>query len=164
GICGSGLIDAAAVFLRNGLIDSSGMIKDPGGFIELADGIRLNQNDIVQFQLAKGAVRAGICMLFDKSGASPQDLSRVCLAGAMGNYINVRNAVYTGIIPDAAEMTVPVGNASLTGAEMFLFEFGSPGPSSSAEAAEYIELSNEPRFQEYFMDKMVFRDAERGKA
>ena len=92
GICGSGIIDAVAVFLDTGIIDENGTIKDMADiplwyrpYVEVFDDedddediypaetaekvvhispeVILNQDDIRKIQLAKSAIAAGIDVL-----------------------------------------------------------------------------------------------------
>ena len=75
GICGSGIIDAAAAALELGLINNRGKLT--AGPIVLAAGISLNQEDIRALQLAKGAICAGIEVLCLGMGISPREIDTV---------------------------------------------------------------------------------------
>ncbi len=57
GICGSGLIDAVAVFIQEGKIDIGGKIIGNSKKLDLSYPVVLSQKDIREFQLAKGAAR-----------------------------------------------------------------------------------------------------------
>ena len=101
GICGSGLIDAAAEMLRLGVLDTTGRILGPG---ELPAGLSkpvlgrlvphgeefcfvlatakdsatgkplcLYQRDMRELQLANAAIRAGINILLRREGLTPAD-------------------------------------------------------------------------------------------
>ena len=63
GICGSGLVDAAACGLELGLIGANGRLASADKRLPLAGGIALAQSDIRELQLAKGAMAAGLRML-----------------------------------------------------------------------------------------------------
>lgn len=149
-ICGSGLIDAVAVLLDTGVIDSTGRFVDreelppllpefvkrriiehgnapafvlSGRFdgTEWKDAVVLTQKDIRQFQLAKAAIHAGVQIMLDELGLQTSDIQKLLLAGAFGNYIRRESAVRTGLLPQIAIQSIHfVGNAAGTGAEMVL--------------------------------------------
>ena len=147
GICGSGLVDAAARALDLGLILPNGRLAR--GDIVLADGVFLAQSDIRQLQLAKGAMAAGLKMM-------ARGARRLCLAGAFGNYLHLPGARRIGLLPEDVEVE-PVGNAALRGTRLFLL-----CPSSREErigailsAAEHVELAADPRFEDVFAESMA---------
>ncbi|MBW1691283.1 MAG: DUF4445 domain-containing protein [Deltaproteobacteria bacterium] len=86
--------------------------------------IYLNQN-VRELQLAKGAVAAGIRTLMDEMGVEVGDISRVYLAGALGNYVNPFSAIRIGLIPMVSQdIITSLGNAATTGASMMLLSKG----------------------------------------
>lgn len=104
GICGSGLIDAIAVFLENGWINKRGRIQgneeiDGQRVIQISETVYLTQNDIREVQLAKGAIAAGIHMLMLTMHLSLEQIDHVILAGAFGTYMNSESACRIGMIP-----------------------------------------------------------------
>lgn len=146
GICGSGIIDAVAVFLDTGIIDENGTIKDMADiplwyrpYVEVFDDedddediypvetaekvvhispeVILNQDDIRKIQLAKSAIAAGIDVLIKEYGITYKEIDRVCLAGGFGNYLDQKSAARIGLIPEKLlKKTVSVGNAAQKGA------------------------------------------------
>ncbi len=73
GICGSGIIDAVAVFLELGKINKRGRILssdvvDGQRVLYLTQKIYLTQDDIRQVQMAKGAIAAGIHLMSEYLG------------------------------------------------------------------------------------------------
>jgi len=182
-ICGSGLIDAVAVLLKLGFVDATGRLssgqyaKDgsheavtarilevdgQGAFCLAWDehtkrpAVVLTQKDIREFQLAKGAIAAGIQLLLRKSGVLPHDLGRVLLAGAFGNYIRPSSAVAVGLLPDVPLDRIQfVGNAAASGAEMMLLSEECRQRSAELAARiEYTEVAHEPQFSEVFAEAM----------
>ena len=149
-LCGSGLIDAAAVMLNLKIIDSTGRFCDSNELDPLlSDSIRkrlithnnepafvlageyarnqwkeavfLTQKDIRQIQLANAAIRAGIELLLKKSGTKNEDIEQLLLAGAFGNYIQKKSALRIGLLPKIPlEKIHFVGNAAGSGAQMAL--------------------------------------------
>lgn len=146
GICGSGIIDAVAVFLDTGIIDENGTIKDMADiplwyrpYVEVFDDedddediypaetaekvvhispeVILNQDDIRKIQLAKSAIAAGIDVLNKEYGITYKEIDRVCLAGGFGNYLDQKSAARIGLIPEKLlKKTISVGNAAQKGA------------------------------------------------
>jgi len=111
-----------------------------------------------ELQLAKGAIRAGIEILLKELGLRAEDVRRVYLAGAFGNYIRPESALAIGLIPPFpnAEI-VPVGNAAGSGARMALLSRGALREASAIlQHTEYLELSGRPDFQEEFAEAMTF--------
>ena len=150
GICGSGLVDAAACGLELGLIRANGRLTNADKRLTLADGVVLTQGDIRELQLAKGAMAAGLRML---AGGG---VEKLCLAGAFGNYIRQASARAIGLLP-ASLPVEPVGNSALRGARTLLLAPSTRGARLRKIAAlsRHIELANDPDFQYIFAEMMA---------
>ncbi len=183
GICGSGLVDLAAALLHYDLIDHEGLIRPPQGraaeglssriiersgeysFLvaspeESYDGkpIYLTQKDVRQLQLAKAAIAAGIKTLMDELGIAAEDIQRVYLAGALGNYISSYSATRIGLVP-ALDLKIisSLGNAATTGASMVLLSRDYWQKANELiDFIEHVELSSRLNFNEYFVQQMDF--------
>lgn len=153
GICGSGLVDAAAAALDLGAVETNGRLR--GGALALAGAVALIQRDIRELQLAKAAVAAGIRIVLERLGAAAGDVRKVYLAGAFGNYVNRASARRIGLFGFPEEKVEPAGNTSLLGAKMALFS-GDLTFSALRGRIEHIGLASDPRFQETFVDEMPF--------
>ena len=155
GICGSGLLDAAACFLKLGIIDEGGRMEEDWHF---TDEVYLNQRDIRELQLAKAAICAGIRLLCAQRGAEPAQISRVQLAGAFGNYLNPSSACAIGMFPKELEGRIrSIGNAAGEGAKLAVRnqeEYEKSG--RLAAETEFVELALKPEFQEVFVDELAF--------
>jgi uncharacterized 2Fe-2S/4Fe-4S cluster protein (DUF4445 family) len=118
--------------------------------------ITLTQNDVRQIQLAKGAIRAGIKVLLEDAGLTPNDLDRVIIAGAFGTYIDVANAIAIDMLPDVPlERFEQVGNAAGMGAKMALLSLAQRERAWQIAARDrYIELTNTPDFMLVFANSM----------
>ncbi|MFC1791902.1 ASKHA domain-containing protein, partial [Gemmatimonadota bacterium] len=173
GICGSGILDAIAQLRACGAVNEKGALDEghplvrPGEMMPealLADAaitghghdITLNRRDINEIQLAKGAMRAGIELLFDAAGVTAGDVEEFIIAGAFGTYISVEAAVSIGMFPEIPrDRFRQVGNAAGIGAKQALLS-----KTLRAEAAgigqrvEYLELTVSERFQEEFLKAM----------
>ncbi|MGD0014600.1 MAG: ASKHA domain-containing protein [Bryobacteraceae bacterium] len=153
GICGSGLVDAAAAALDLGLLGASGRLAD--GVLELCPPVRLTQADIRELQLAKGAVAAGVRILLKRLGASAGDVQRVYLAGAFGNYVNLESARRIGLIAFPEDKVTQAGNTALLGAKLALFA-DDLAYDDLRRRVEHISLASDPGFQEIYAEQMRF--------
>lgn len=190
GICGSGLIDAIAEMVKVGVIGPTGRFANGPAQLEklpplvrerlrkterasefvLAWGkdsasgedIVLSQKDIREMQLAKGAIIAGIMILVREMGITPQEIDRVLLAGAFGNYIRKESALGIGLLPSLPlEKIMTIGNAAGDGAKMALLSIEERARADSlAKRAEHVELSTQKEFQDEFIKGLDFRGVE----
>ena len=184
GICGSGLIDAVAQMLEAQLIDSSGrllerheaaekgihpelcqrlLIQDEMTAFVLAgqqngEPIILTQQDIREVQLAKGAILAGIRTLMKGMDVAAEDIDRIIISGAFGNYIKKESAMRLGLLPQVSlEKITFCGNAAGAGVSMALLsERVRRHGETLARQTRHIELSMNLEFQDEFMQAMSF--------
>lgn len=118
GICGSGFIDLLAELLKNGIMTTNAKI--PQDF-HITGSLKITQNDIYQLITSKAAVKTGWEVLLKEFPAGINDISRIYLSGGFGNFINTRNAMKIGLIPEVEEAIVfKIGNGSLEGAREML--------------------------------------------
>jgi len=66
GICGSGLIDIMAILLKREKIGMFGEINSGEDNVKLTKQVSITQQDILEFQLAKAAIAAGIQILLNQ--------------------------------------------------------------------------------------------------
>ncbi len=160
GICGTGLIDLIAIFLDEGKITPSGKILGNKGTIGITGKIAISQQDVREIQLAVAAVKTGIRTICEKHRIKKEDLDKVCIAGAFGNYLNTKNALRIGLLPDIdPRKIVYVGNSSLAGARALLLSRPSRKKTESLlKKVHFISLASDPRFQEFFVDSLNFGD------
>jgi uncharacterized 2Fe-2S/4Fe-4S cluster protein (DUF4445 family) len=164
GVCGSGIIDAAACLVRGGIADDTGAFADPwseeGYPLAGKDGkaICFTQGDMRQIQLAKAAVAAGIASMLDDAGAGLEDIESVFLAGGFGSYLRPESAAAIGLIPPLLLPKVQaVGNAAGHGAvRMLLFRNEGKDLSALATAVRYLELSGSDFFRDRFVEELFF--------
>ena len=119
-IAGTDITALAFSMLREGIMDETGLLREPWfteGWPAGADGrIVIRQQDIRELQMAKAAVCAGVSILLDRMDGWER-LARVYLAGGFGYYLDVEKAVGIGLIPAALRgRCQAVGNTSLAGA------------------------------------------------
>ena len=159
GICGSGLVDAVAVMLRQGAIDETGFMPAMAKEFSLAPGVSITGRDIRQFQLAKSAILSGIRILCRNGGLRPADIKSVFVAGGFGFYVNKQNAVASGIFPGEFLDAITVcGNLSLQGAEESLTAEGFLGRCKRIIGqCAVIDLAADPAFTDEFAENMLFQ-------
>lgn len=156
GLCGSGVVDAAACLLELELLDETGCLEDDPAV--LCGNVSLTQKDIRMIQLAKSAICAGMRTLAHHAGLHWDEVAELVVAGGFGSYLNLENAGKIGLIPpEMAGRTRAVGNASLDGAAMLLLDAALRSESESmARAAETVELSTDPVFMDSYTEGMFF--------
>ncbi|NLZ14718.1 MAG: DUF4445 domain-containing protein [Thermotogaceae bacterium] len=179
GICGSGLISLIAWLLQHRILKPNGAYEKHGAVPEHlksvlwdergvfrwsirgdSHDIFLDQQDVRQFQLAKGAIRCGIEILLETSGLGLEDLDRIYLSGSFGNALDRQAAVATGLLPPVdSEKIIYVGNAACKGLSLWLTR------RNASERLEIllkrmrsIRLENHPNFSDLFCRSMRLGD------
>ena len=160
GLCGSGLLDLAAVLLELEIIDESGYLEDKE--YKLCDNVVLTQKDVREVQLAKAAIRAGIELLAANLGTEVSDIQAVYLAGAFGNYLTPASACRIGMIPPVLlDRIIPIGNAAGEGAKLCALNREEYLYSQKiAKETEFLELASLPQFQDCYVDALEFSEEE----
>lgn len=159
GICGSGIIDAAAVFCREKIIDETGAFTGEEAEYPLTPEVALTQKDIRMLQLAKSAICAGMLTLLEAEGIAAEGPHRLTIAGGFGSILNLHNAACIGLFPAELEgRACAIGNAALAGASMMLLrgEFQAQG-TALAEMSETVDLSSSPVFMDNYVECMSFK-------
>ena len=152
GICGSGLIDAIYGLRQNGLLDENGIFADEyrdSGYTFDTPGskkeIRLSQEDVREFMLAKAAIATGWQMLMEYAGIEEGQLDRVYIAGSFGSNIDVAKARAIGLLPDVENIKA-AGNTSLDGAVKIARDL----IGINHEKIEYAESTNAMKINEKY--------------
>ena len=156
GICGSGLIDAVACLLENGMIDPSGYLESE--IARIHPPVVLTQKDIRMVQLAKSAICAGILTLLKVAEIPIEQVSSLTVAGGFGKYLNMENAGKIGLLPPSLiPVTKTVGNAALSGAVLMLLDRNSRQTAMRlAEQATTVDLATNPFFMDEYTNGMLF--------
>lgn len=170
GICGAGLVDIISVMIREGIIDSNGGFDSKTksqlksrlheNKFYVTENIFVSQKDVRQFQLAKSAVYSGISVLLKTVGLDYNDLDKVYLAGGVGYYIDIDNAINTGILNSKLKDKIEtVGNSSLEGAILCLKNLKLLDKVSQiAPICQIIELSCNVEFANEYIANMSFNE------
>jgi uncharacterized 2Fe-2S/4Fe-4S cluster protein (DUF4445 family) len=169
GICGSGIIDAAAAMVTAGILDFSGRIVEgkPGvrtgqdglEFVlvdknrtAIGKDIVITQQDLTYLMDSKAAACGAIGVLMKKYRLSINDFRHVWLAGGFGEYADREKLVTFGIIPafPHAEFHA-IGNGSLSGACAALLSNGKRSELKDvARKMVYIDLLVDADFIEEY--------------
>lgn len=126
--------------------------------VHIAPGVYITQEDIRKLQLAKGAIAAGIDILFKEYGCNPTDVDVLTFAGGFGNYINKASAAAIGLFPaELVEKVREVGNAAGDGAvEAVLSEEAWDKALDISRKMHYIELASYSGFNDMYIEHMNF--------
>ncbi|MEN6339936.1 MAG: ATP-binding protein, partial [Clostridiaceae bacterium] len=177
GICGSGLIELAALLSGEDVIEEGGRLAKNGilggrviadetgmrAFVVTehgADGkpILLTQKDVRELQLGKAAMRAGVETLLDALSLSASQVEQTLLAGAFGSHLSPAALCGIGLLPKELEAcTVSIGNAAGEGAKLYLRNFELFLQTEElAKETGYIELTLDKGFTDRYVDAMSF--------
>ncbi|BCR03924.1 hypothetical protein DESUT3_09930 [Desulfuromonas versatilis] len=178
GLCGSGLVEAVAAALEGGLMDPRGTLRDPGEvashlsryLVESPEGnalrlyrdasveLRLTQEDVRNFQLAKGAVQAGALCLLRRAGVAPEDLAAVVVTGAFGFSLASAALKRVAMLPETMVDKVRfVPGGALAGVCRLLAD--PEGPARAQALADRLKpypLSGTPAFEQAFLAALDF--------
>ena len=175
GICGSGIIDAVAEMFLVGLLDRKGKIRgdikipriresDYGREYVLAwaketdtkRDIVITEIDINNILRAKGAVYAGCSTLLKEMGLGIRDIERFLIAGGFGHYLNIRNAVVIGLLPDIPyDKFRYLGNSAITGGHLALLSQKLWREAEHiARSTTYFELSTSVAFMDEYVSAL----------
>ncbi|HEX3514928.1 MAG TPA: ASKHA domain-containing protein [Trebonia sp.] len=181
GLCGSGLVDAAAALADAGIIDESGRFAKESAAHPLADrltmigqervfvlhwsadrdpstSVYLSQRDIRELQFAKAAISTGWRILLEEAGLEIEDIKQVLLAGSFGSYLNARSAIRIGLVPDVGpRRIIAAGNVAGEGAKMALLSIRDRAAALALlEEVNYVELSDRQDFNDRFIAQLSF--------
>ena len=184
GICGSGLIDAVAGMLDAGMITYKGNLITAAEAAEKSiqpelvqrlrkgangnefvlvwkphgEDLVINQKDIREVQLAKGAIYGGTAVLIHCMGEEQGIPDNILIAGAFGNYISKKSALRIGLLPAVEENRIEmIGNAAGVGSSMALLSKQARVEATAlALETEHIALALHPDFEKEYLQAMYF--------
>jgi uncharacterized 2Fe-2S/4Fe-4S cluster protein (DUF4445 family) len=166
GLCGSGLVDAVAELVREGILDRSGKyvehprvtkVGEERVFV-LAEGVYLSQRDVRELQFAKASIATGWTILCRELGIAPEEISQVLLAGSFGSYLAPASAVRIGLVPNLPLVRiVSAGNVAGEGAKIAALSVQERAAAAAiVDEVEYVELSGRSEFNDLFIDQLAF--------
>ena len=171
GLCGSGIIDIISELYMCGIIDPKGKFVREGkrirhdqygmgsyiiAFEEEAGSVKdveITEVDIDNFIRAKGAIFSAIQTMLNSLDFDVAMIDDVYVAGGIGSWINMRNAVNIGMFPDIPlEKFHYIGNSSLSGAYVMLLSTKAEKKTYElASNMTYMELSAVPSYMDEFV-------------
>ncbi|MDO4629511.1 MAG: ASKHA domain-containing protein, partial [Planctomycetia bacterium] len=128
---------------------------------QLAPGITVTQEDFRELQLAVGAIRTGIRILFRRGEVTVDDVAHFRIAGGFGRGIRMRNAQKIGLIPaEISEKKLEfVGNSSLSGAVLAaVSERFWTLARTVADTTRCLDLALDRDFSDVFMESMFWEE------
>lgn len=157
--------ETAALALGGRVIDSEEVrefLLVPAAESATGRPITLTQQDVRQFQLAKGSILSGAQILMQDMGITAADLDEVLLAGTFGSHIHIESARLTALIPDVPPEKVRyVGNAAHEGARMALLNTACRREAEEfAHRVHHAELSARQDFADAFVAALGFGERE----
>lgn len=175
GLCGSGLAALIGVLVEGGLIDAGGRIRDPAEvdsnlsryldgrgnlcfYRDAAGALCLTQADVRNFQLAKGALRAGLEVLLERAGLDEQSLRTLFITGAFGASLSAASLKKVALLPSGmVDKTLFVPNGVLTGLARYLTSSdGVERLRSLMSEIRSFPLSGTPAFEKKFLNSLEF--------
>ncbi|NQU04944.1 MAG: DUF4445 domain-containing protein, partial [Calditrichaeota bacterium] len=167
GFCGSGYIAAIEMLLRKRILSPTGLLNrnsnDERKWSPDHDHNQppfIIQDDVRKFQLAKGAVAAGIRILCKEAKIGTEDIGEVILTGSFGNRVDIKAAINIGLLPDIPVRKVAfIDNAAGRGAALCLGDDSYRIRAEELQAkVKVINLGENPDFEELFVANMHFSD------
>ena len=178
GICGSAAIEAVTELLRLDIIESGGRLRDAGeipsnlavrvircnaenAFVLYRDAGRLlllTQGDIRQIQLAKAAIRAGMEVMYHRSGFSRETMREVVLTGSFGAVLRPEWLKTVGIYDEGMLHIISfTPEGALAGAERSLTTADNfDSVERLANRFRVLPLSGTPLFETMFLRHIDF--------
>ncbi|MEM2554570.1 MAG: ASKHA domain-containing protein [Nitrososphaerota archaeon] len=177
GICGSGFIDLLAEMFRNDIMDSGGKINSsietpyirygekgyeyivvPSEETAIGKDIVISEKDIANLLDGKAAACAAIGIILKKMRLTVNDINKVYVCGAFGNYINLNNAMAIGLIPEFPNAQIEyLGNGSIGGAYLTLMSIEYRKEAERiAKLLSYIDLMKDIDFIEEYTAAFSF--------
>lgn len=162
GLCGSGLISLLAELCRHNQMSAKGVFADRKQRIMplLSEhGITFSRDDASNLAQAKAANYCGQYIVLRHFGCSPQDITKLFLAGGFANYVNLQDAIDIGFLaPVPQDRIVKIGNAAVGGAKAVLLSREKRAEIEKfVKNIEHIELETTPDFFEIFVEGCQFK-------
>lgn len=171
GICGSGLIELAALLFAAGMIDSRGrfvpencgeelkelnglpyLVIVPASLSATGADLGISQTDLDSLIRSKAAMYSILETITASVGISLRDINTFYVAGTFGSLIKPEAAVTIGMLPDLPlSRFVSLGNSSIGGAAMALTAGGSlEEVDTIRDHITYLELNVNQEFMTRF--------------
>lgn len=178
GICGSGLFALLSCAREAGLITTDGRICAADEIASnlsrylVADGdaqalqvyrdartsLRVTQGDVRAFQLAKGAVLAGVDCLLQRKGLQAEQLVSVRLAGALGGALPASSLKGVAILPEIVLEKCRFLSGAVQAGLLTIMQQGkgTERAQTLASGLKAYPLSGTPAFEKAFLASLDF--------
>ena len=176
GICGSGYIDLLCQMLKRGIIGKNGKMEnsiksknirktETGYEFTLTKNVVITEDDIENIKRSKGAIYSAIISLLNKVEKPLGDIKKIYIAGGFGNYLNIENAIFIGLLPDTDRSKYEfIGNSSLAGARMSLLSHDAFVKAHEIyKNITYVDLSSEPNYMDEYVAALFFPHTDLGR-
>ncbi len=184
GICGSGYIDLLCQMLKRGVIGKDGKInRDTGSrrirkhdnnyeyvvayALETSVGrdIVIQDDDIENLKRSKAAIYSAIIAILNKVGKDISEVKKIYIGGGFGNYLNIENSIFIGLLPDIKRGVYEfVGNSSLAGARMSLRSRDALDRTNDIyKNITYLDLSSEAGYMDEYVASLFFPHTDIGR-
>lgn len=130
--------------------------KVAGSGRENSKPIFLTQQDIRNFQLAKGAIQTGIDTLCRQNELHISQIEDCRVAGVFGSFLQINSAKACGLLPDLPSDRIHfVGNSAGKGAAKVLFDASQVTRlEEQVQGIRHVELAEQESFSSLFMQNM----------
>ncbi|MEW6672435.1 MAG: ASKHA domain-containing protein [Thermodesulfobacteriota bacterium] len=171
GICGSGLIELAALLFTSGMIDSRGrfvsencgeklktlngspyLVIVPASLSATGTDLGVSQTDLDSLIRSKAAMYSILETIAASVGISLEDITAFYVAGTFGSIIKPEAAITIGMLPDLPlSRFISLGNSSIGGAALALIAGGCLEEIDSIrDRITYLELNVNQEFMARF--------------
>ena len=155
GICGSGFIDLLAELLKYNILSKNAKLKQD---FYIKGEIKITQADIYQLITSKSAIKTAQDILMKCYPVEKENLGKIYISGGFGNFINVKNAMKIGLIPEVEEeKVIKIGNGSLEGArEILLCEERKKTAEEIARSVVHIKTNEVEKHFDYILAENMY--------
>jgi uncharacterized 2Fe-2S/4Fe-4S cluster protein (DUF4445 family) len=122
--------------------------------------IFINTKDVDQLQQAKAAIASGISILCSESKVNFNELEKIFICGAFGQFLNLKNSIEIGLLPTVEESKFKIiGQAALGGCELHLLNSDHHGMINSIlyQKAKIFNLASSAQFEHCFPQNLLLQ-------
>ncbi len=155
GITGGGLVSLLSYLLKTEKMSREGRLCCDKYYV--TEKIYITQKDVTEFMLAKSAVRTAINLLLNETCTNYRQIEKFILTGGLGNYLNVDDAVSTGLLPlPLKEKTVFIPDLASLGASEAISKKHLDFLGKLSQKVDVLSLSENEKFEEEFAWNLFF--------
>ncbi len=158
-VWGADVVKIAAGLLDEGVLDETGLLKEPYFTTGIRiGGVMLTQEHVRNLQTAKAAIAAGIQILAKEYGVRTEEIKHIYLAGGFGFFLEEETAIKVGLIPQEFRGRIlAVGNSALAGCFTYHFDCAAEYKIKKIkETIQVLNLAEVKEFSEEFVGNMNF--------